>query len=121
MALDHPLKGSRASIDESVVAHHRLRWPEPELREVRDRPLEHRRCGGRALIVVLLDVGVAGAIVDDAMKPDVAGAAVAVGLGAVALGAVPGAFKARQACDVDVEQGPPGTTLITAIGLTGSA
>ena len=49
-----------------VVGHHRLGGSRPELAEVLERPPHERRRGLGALVGVLLDVGVAGVIVDAA-------------------------------------------------------
>jgi hypothetical protein len=71
---------------------------------VLDRPLQHRCCGLTALVVVLLDVGVARVVVDHAVQIDVAGTTIAVVLGANAGDLVSGPLKARQAGDVDMQE-----------------
>jgi hypothetical protein len=86
---------------------------------VLDRPAQHRRRGASALVAVLLDVGVAGAVVDYAVQVDVAPACALLGAGLVADAGdrMPGALKARQAGDVDVQQGTGARPLIAAVAL----
>ena len=72
-----------------------------------DRPPEHRSRGGAALVGVLLDVGVAGVVVDHAVQVDIAPerSLLGAGLGANPGDSVAGALEAGEASDVDVGPG----------------
>jgi len=74
---------------------------------VLDHPTQHGRRSVPALVTVLLDVGVAGVVVDHAVQVDVADSGPLLGPGQVADAGdrMPGAIEARQAGDVDVKQG----------------
>lgn len=100
-------EGSRLHVGEGVVAHHRFRRLHPEGGEVLDRPPEHRSRGGAALVGVLLDVGVAGVVVDHAVQVDIAPerSLLGAGLGANPGDSVAGALEAGEASDVDVGPG----------------
>jgi hypothetical protein len=65
-------------IDLGVVAHHRLDWAHAELAELGDRALEAAGVGLGVLVRLLLDVHVAGVVVDDDVQVDPADVTVAL-------------------------------------------
>lgn len=73
-------------------------------------------------VTVLLDVGVAGVVVDHAVQVDVADSGPLLSAGQVADAGdrMPRAVEARQAGDVDVKQGSRPRPLIAAVGLPGA-
>src|SRR5215218_1267524 len=90
----------------AVVAHHRLGRAEPQPREVLDRPAHEGRRGLGALVGMLLDVGIARAVVDAGVQEGVAqlGAPPAA-LGRAPANAMTGSLKAREPGRVHVKQG----------------
>jgi hypothetical protein len=91
-------EGIGPSVGERVVAHHRLGRRQAEGGEVFDRSAQHGRRGVPAWVEVLLDVGVAGVVVDHAVQVDVPHARPLLGAGLVtnAGDRMPGTLKARQ-------------------------
>ena len=69
-AREHLLEGARLRVGIGVVGQHRLGRAQPERAEVLERALEHGRRGGAVFGLVLFDVGIARAIVDDAVQID---------------------------------------------------
>jgi hypothetical protein len=95
---------ARAGVDEDVAGHHRLGRFQAELAQVGDRAPEHGRRGralehgrrGRGILgLVLLDVGIAAVVVDDAVQVDQAERVVLL---PACLGAVSGRPRGR-ACE----------------------
>jgi hypothetical protein len=83
---------------------------------VLNRPAQDGRRGVSALVAVLLDVGVATVIVDHAVQVDVADSGPLLSAGE----RMPGAIEARQAGDVDVQQGSGQRPLMATVGLPGA-
>jgi hypothetical protein len=80
----------------------------PRPGEVLDRPAQNGCRGVSALVWVLLDVSVAGVVVDYAVQVDVADSVAFFGPGLVPHpgDGMPRAVEARQAGDVDVNRAP---------------
>jgi len=93
-----------APVDGRSVGHHRLRRHRAKLREVLEGAAHEPRAGCPALVGMLLDVGVAGVVVDRDVQIDPAAAAKAAGLGRAPADPMPRAAEGRQLGGVDVKQ-----------------
>ena len=109
------LEGPRPPVVHRPVGHDRLGRLQPQGAEVGQGTGQEARTRDAALVGVLLDVGVAAAVVDGDMDEGEAHRRVAVDLGPGASAAPgPGLAKARQADRVDVDERARAGPLIAA-------